>query len=152
MIESEGSPRSKGRNSRLAGKLWIVDSVPRQWFGLPWTYSGKLEDGTGSSLCPGWAAAGGSDASIDSSLPTSALASRSSGFFRSRLSISRSGASERTGGGHLSFELSVKSNSSAIGSGRKRASGTVVPGLDAEFDRPLSTGGEGISANGWEAV
>ncbi len=58
--------------------------------------SGKLDEGTGSPP-PGAVTATGSDASIDSSLPTSTLASSQSGFFLSLSSSSRSGAPDRVG-------------------------------------------------------
>ena len=68
-----------------------------------WSFSGKPDDGTGSSPHPGWAAAGGSDASIDSSLPRSTFALWSSGFFRASASSSCSGGAEIVGGGTCSF-------------------------------------------------
>ena len=66
----------------------------RYWRGFTPTAaysSGNPDDGAGSPP-PGAVAATGSDASIDSSLPTSTLASSLSGFFFSFSSSSRSGA------------------------------------------------------------
>ena len=57
----------------------------------------------GSPLLPGWAAAVGSEASIDSSLPRSTFAFSSSGFFRASASSSGSGGAEWTAGGTWSF-------------------------------------------------
>ena len=61
---------------------------------------------------PGCEAAGGSEASIDSSLPTSTLACSQSGFFFSFSSSSRSGGAEITGGGTLSFLVVVFTSNS----------------------------------------
>jgi len=65
--------------------------------------SGNPDDGTGSSPHPGCAAEGGSDASIDSSLPRSTFAFSSCGLRFTCSSNSLSGGSDRTGGGTWSF-------------------------------------------------
>src|SRR6478609_8353339 len=70
-------------------------------------YSGNVDEGAGSDE-PGCVAELGSDASIDSSLPRSALASLSSGFFLTFNSSSRSGDPDRVAGGAFrSFSLVI---------------------------------------------
>src|SRR5689334_4417272 len=100
-------------------------------------YSGKREDGTGSSDEPGCAADGGSDASIDSSLPTSTLALRSFGSRLSLRSSSRSGGADMTGGGVV-FRSSFTSASPCptIARVKRGDCATVPPILAPCFDGP----------------
>src|SRR4051812_39642950 len=113
------------------------------------TYSGNPDDGTGSSDEPGWAAAGGSDASIDSSLPTSALASGSPGCRLSLRSSSLSGGAEITGGGAPSRSFAAFTAGSPS---RNIAQEKRPEGLRRSAIGPVSTGCGGISANGQAAV
>ena len=72
------------------------------------------------SLLPGWLVAGGSDASMDSSLPTSTLACWQSGFCFSFSSRSRPGGLEITGGGTLSPLLVLLTSNSFGGESFRR--------------------------------
>src|SRR5436190_753998 len=65
-------------------------------------YLGNPDEGAGSDV-PGCVAELGSEASIDSSLPRSTLASSSSGCFFTLSSSSRSGSAESVGAGAFSF-------------------------------------------------
>ena len=104
-------------------------------------YSGKPDEGTGSSLWPGCAAALGSEASIDSSLPTSTFLSRSRGCFFNSCSSSRSGAA-RGAGGFPGLSVVVTFPLRSI-SGSTSVSG----GAFHRLQNHCSTGGGLVSAN-----
>ena len=112
-------------------------------------FSGKPDDGAGSSFPSGCVADEGSDASIDSSLPTSALASGSPGFRLSLRSRSRSGGAEMTAGGALRDSFTAFTAASPR---LNIAAGKRAERRSAFRDRLVSTGCGGGSANGQRAV